>query len=176
MSEYRKTYEGGLFFLTLSVVSWLDVFTRSEYSDIIIKNLGYSIQHKDLEIYAYVIMPSHIHLIAGRREGKIGDWLRDFKSFTAKEIIRDIQENPQESRKETLLYMFRYFAKVKKQNKEFLFWQKTNYPVDITSAAILHQKMEYIHQNPVRAGYVDEPNYWRYSSAYPLQQVKLSEA
>jgi REP element-mobilizing transposase RayT len=175
MSEYRKTYEGGLFFLTFSVVGWLDVFTRSEYSDILTKNLNYSTRHKSLKLFAYVIMPSHMHLVVRRTEGKMGDWLRDYKSYCAKEIISAIQDNPQESRKETLLYMFRYFAKVQKQNKEFMFWQKTSYPVDITSAAIRKQKVDYIHQNPVRAGYVDEPQHWRYSSAYPLQEVKLSE-
>ncbi len=66
MSEYRKTYEGGLFFITLTVVGWIDVFTRKEYADIIVENLEFYQKEKDLAIFAYVIMPSHIHLIVRR--------------------------------------------------------------------------------------------------------------
>jgi hypothetical protein len=58
MSEYRKTYEGGLFFITLTTVGWIDIFTRKEYADIIVKNLEYCQREKDLSIFAYVIIPS----------------------------------------------------------------------------------------------------------------------
>ncbi|AHM59888.1 transposase [Flammeovirgaceae bacterium 311] len=173
MSEYRKTYEGGLFFITCTVVDWLDVFTRTEYADELLNNLKYCQQHKGLELFAYVVMPNHIHMVASRAAGQMGDLLRDFKSFTAKRIILQIRDNPQESRKEWLLQQFSYHGRHQQHHKEYLFWQKTNYPVDITDAGMLEQKIEYIHQNPVRAGYVDEPQHWRYSSAYPLSAVKV---
>lgn len=173
MSELRKTYEGGVFFLTMTVVGWIDVFTRSLYADVIIDSLNYCIAHKGLAVYAYVVMPSHLHMVAARNEGNLNDVIRDFKSHTAKAIIREIAEHQQESRKEWLLYMFRYYAKYQKQNKEFMFWQKTNHPTDLTDARMVAQKIDYIHQNPIEAGYVDEPHHWRYSSAYPLNPVKL---
>jgi REP element-mobilizing transposase RayT len=78
MSEKYKTYPGGLFFVTLTVVGWIDVFTRREYADEIIKNLNYCIQHKGLKIYAFCIMPSHIHMVV-YSEGSLSDILRDFK-------------------------------------------------------------------------------------------------
>ncbi|AFM02683.1 transposase [Bernardetia litoralis DSM 6794] len=91
MSEYRKTYEGGLFFITLTVAGWIDVFTRKEYADILVESLEFCKKEKQLAIFAYVIMPSHIHLIVRRNEGLLSDWLRDFKSHTAKKIIKEIE-------------------------------------------------------------------------------------
>jgi hypothetical protein len=78
MSELRKTYDGGLFFMTLAVVGWLDVFTRPLYVNEIIKSLQFCQEKKGLEIYAYVIMTNHIHLVAARTEGEMSDVLRDF--------------------------------------------------------------------------------------------------
>jgi len=80
-------------------VGWIDVFTRKEYADIIVQNLEFCQKKKDLAIFAYVIMPSHIHLIVRRNEGLLSDWLRDFKSYTAKQIIKEIESGGFESRK-----------------------------------------------------------------------------
>lgn len=123
MSEYRKTYQGGLFFITLTVVGWIDVFTRKEYADIIVENLEFCQKEKDLAIFAYVIMPSHIHLIVRRNEGLLSDWLRDFKSYTAKQIIKEIENGGFESRKEWFLHLFKYYAKFQAQNSKYMFWQ-----------------------------------------------------
>jgi putative transposase len=119
MSELRKANTDHAFFLTFTVVGWIDLFTRKECCDIIIESLRYCQENKDLEIYAFVIMPSHIHLVARRKQGLMSDFIRDFKSHTAKEIIRYVSEDIGESRKEWLLHMFRYHAKYQKQNKEF---------------------------------------------------------
>ena len=175
MSEFKKTYEGGLFFLTCTVIDWLDVFTRSEYSDILVNNLKYCQEQKGLELFSYVIMPNHFHMVASRTTGEMSHLLRDLKSYTAKQVIQMIEENPRESRKKWLLQQFRFYAKFKQTHKEYTFWQSSNYPVDITDARIVKQKIEYIHQNPVRAGYVDEPEHWRYSSAYPLSTLRVLE-
>lgn len=175
MSEYRKTYEGGLFFITCTVVDWLDVFTRTEYADELIKNLQYCQQHKKLELYAYVVMPNHFHMVVSRAEGEMGALLRDFKSFAAKRIIQMIEESPKESRREWLLQQFRFHARHHQNHKDFLFWQKSNHPIEILDGVMLQQKIAYIHQNPVRAGYVDEAEHWRYSSAYLLSPVKVME-
>ena len=88
MSEYRKTYEGGLFFLTCTVVDWLDLFTRTEDADVLLNNLKYCQEHKGLELYVYVIIPNHIHLVASRASGEMSHLLRDFKSFSTKQIIQ----------------------------------------------------------------------------------------
>ena len=100
MSEYRKTYEGGLFFITLTIVGWIDVLNRPIYLEEIAKNLTYCQEKEGLQIYAYVIMPSHIHLVAARKDGDLTELIGRFKSYTAKRILKLIAENPQESRRE----------------------------------------------------------------------------
>lgn len=174
MSEYRKTYEGGLFFITLTVVGWIDVFTRKEYADIIVENLEFCQKEKDLAIFVYVIMPSHIHLIVRRNEGLLSDWLRDFKSYTAKQIIKEIENGGFESRKEWLLHLFKYHAKFQAQNSKYMFWQKSNHPTDLFTEKAIKQKTDYIHQNPVAANLVTEESYYHYSSANPLSPLKMN--
>lgn len=174
MSELRKTYSGGLFYLTFTVVGWADVFTRRIYTDELIKNLIYCQEHKGLEIYAYVVMTNHIHLIARRKEDKLlSELIRDFKSFTAKQFLKLIVENPQESRKEWLEMIFRYHGKGTKQNEEFAFWQKTSHPIELWSPEVTNQKVDYIHNNPVRAGFVAEPHEWVLSSASVNRPIKV---
>ena len=174
MSEYRKTYEGGLFFITLTVVGWIDVFTRKEYADIIVENLEFCQKEKDLAIFVYVIMPSHIHLIVRRNEGLLSDWLRDFKSYTAKQIIKEIENGGFESRREWLLHLFKYHAKFQAQNSKYMFWQKSNHPTDLFTEKAIKQKTDYIHQNPVAANLVTEESYYHYSSANPLSPLKMN--
>ena len=175
MSEYRKTYEGGLFFITLTVVGWIDVFTRKEYADIIVENLEFCRKNKALSVFAYVIMPSHIHLIVRRYEGLLSDWLRDFKSYTAKQIIKEIENGGYESRKEWLLHLFKYHAKFQAQNSKYMFWRKSNRPTDLFTEKVIQQKIDYIHNNPVVANLVTKASYYHYSSANPLSPLKMDE-
>lgn len=176
MSEYRKTVEGEMYFVTLTVVGWVDVFARSEYRDILIENLKYCQANEGLSIYAYVIMSNHVHLIVKRDHKKsLTELLGRFKSHTAKKILKLIENNPKESRKEWLLYLFKYFAKRKKQYKNFHFWQNTNRPIELYSNAVIDQKIDYIHQNPVVAGIVSQEFDYRYSSAHPDGFLELAD-
>jgi putative transposase len=172
MSEKYKTYPGGLFFVTLTVVGWIDVFTRREYADEIIRNLNYCIENKGLKVYAFCIMPSHLHMVA-YSENSLSDTLREFKSYTAKKIINLIENNTQESRKEWLLYLFRYYGKYNKHNAEHQFWQQHNHPIDLITAKFIDQKIDYIHDNPVNAGLVTEAHCYVFSSANPDTELKL---
>lgn len=95
----RKLYTDEINFVTLTVVDWIDVFTRREYSDFIIDSLTYCQDKKALKIYAYVIMTNHLHIVAESRQNYLTDILRDFKTYTSKELFKMIQKNPQESRK-----------------------------------------------------------------------------
>ena len=159
MSEKYKTHPNGTFFVTLTVVGWIDIFTRFEYADLLIKNLNFCIDNKGLEVYAYVIMPSHMHMVAYSARN-LGDTLRDFKSYTAKQLMKAISENPQESRKEWLAYMFQYFAGKEKGNRQNHFWQDGNHPIALDGKPDwFQQKVRYIHQNPVSARMVDEPEH-----------------
>ena len=174
MSEKYKIYPGGLFFVTLTTVGWIDVFTRKIYNDELIKNLNYCIEKKGLKIFSFCIMPSHLHMIAKSENGLLGDVLRDFKSFTAKELIKKFATESQESRREWLLYVLEYFGKRKKHNDKYAFWQQNNHPFDLFTNKMIDQKVDYIHNNPVEAGYVNEPQNYIYSSANPLTELKIS--
>ena len=121
-------------------------------------------------------MTNHLHLIVSRKnEQFLSDWIRDFKSYTAKQLLKLILENPHESRKDWLEMIFRYHGRCTKQNEEFAFWQKTIHPIALWSTAVIQQKVDYIHNNPVRAGFVSEPHEWILSSANPCSPIKVNE-
>jgi REP element-mobilizing transposase RayT len=153
-------------FLTSTTVGWLDIFTYPVYRDIIINSLRYCQKEKGLVVYAYVIMSNHIHLIARAEEDSKGlsKILGDFKQFTAKSIIQQVQQS-RESRKGWLLNAFTYHAKFNSNNKEFQVWQQHNRPIELASPRWINQKIIYIHNNPVRAKWVAIPEHYLYSSA-----------
>ena len=83
-----------IYYMTFTIVGWIDVFSRQSYRDIVIESFKYCQQYKGLHLHAYVIMSNHIHLIASVDEGKrISDFVRDCKKFTAKRILEEIQNS-----------------------------------------------------------------------------------
>lgn len=167
MSEHLKANEeGATYFVTLTTVSWVDVFTRKEYLEILFASLEYCRKHKGLELFHYVAMPSHVHMILRRRKGLLSDLLRDFKSYTAKVLLQAIAAHPTESRREWMLELFARAAKGSAQNTHQMFWQKSSHPEEIRSEGFLAQKAEYIRMNPVAAGLVTEPEHYAWSSAH----------
>ena len=109
MTVKALTHE--LYFTTSTVIDWLDVFTRPIYKHILLESLEYCQANKGLDIYAWVLMTNHLHMIVDTRDtGSLGDVLRDFKKFTSKAIVKAIQENEQESRQEWLMNRFRFRA------------------------------------------------------------------
>ena len=117
------------YFVTLTVVNWIDIFTRRIYSDMMIKGMAYCQQHKNLNIYAYVIMTNHVHMVANVEEGSLSDVLRDLKTYTSKELFKLISNNPQERRREWLVRAFQNAGKNNPLNKAHQLWQNGNYPV-----------------------------------------------
>ena len=81
MTEMYKMQPEGLYFVTLTVVGGIDVFTRHEYCDLLVDNLNYCIEHKRLRVYEYAILPSRMYMIAGVEQGKanLPKVLRDLK-------------------------------------------------------------------------------------------------
>jgi putative transposase len=171
MSRNASTDE--LFFVTLTVTNWIDVFTRRLYNDFIIENLAHCQQTKNLNIYAYVIMTNHIHMVANVADGELGNVLRDFKSFTSKKLVPLIANNLQESRRDWMLKSFEFAGKYNPQNENHQFWQNGNHPVLLYSPAVIQQKIDYIHDNPVRAGFVGSAHEFWYSSANPESPLKI---
>lgn len=173
MSTRYKTIEGKLYYITLTVIGWIDVFTRRDHINLVYENLRYCQENKGLEVYAYVIMSNHLHMVCRVREKPLNEVMRDFKSFAAKRIIEIISAHPQESRKDWLMYMFRYFGKGNAQNKEFQFWKHGNHPIELLTPKVTEQKIEYIHQNPVEAGMVTESHHYLHSSAHPDHELDV---
>ena len=132
------------YYLTLQVVEWVDVFTRKIYRDIIVDSLNYCAKHKQLEIYGYVIMSNHVHLIAKSNSKDLSGTLRDLKSFTSKEILKSI-ESGTESRKKWMLSIFKNAAIQHKRNSEYQIWTHENHAREIFSYKFFEQKLDYIH-------------------------------
>ena len=166
-TKYKFRDQTKPYFVTLTVVNWIDVFTRPVYRDVIIQSLKYCQKEKGLEIYAWCLMTNHLHLIIGTLGiMKMEDILRDFKSFTSRRIRKILEDiTLAESRRLWMLTMMQKAGMKNSNNRDFQFWQQNNHPVELDTNKTIDQRLEYIHANPVEAGFVDSPDKWRYSSA-----------
>lgn len=157
---------GEVYFVTDTVVDWVDIFTRPVYKYIILNSLTYCQKEKGLIIYAWVLMSNHLHAIIGSQgENKVSDIWRDFKKFTSKEIVNTLKNDPQESRREWMLNRFEYAGRNDKKIKNCKFWQEGNDAQAIFLNDYFNQILNYIHQNPVKAELVNRAEDYRYSSA-----------
>ena len=164
--DIQHRINGEVYFVTDTVVDWVDIFTRPIYKHIVIESLQYCQEHKGLIIYAWVLMSNHLHAIVGSEgEAKVSDIWRDFKQFTSKEIIATIKTEISESRSEWMLNRFEYSGKNDKKIKNYRFWQEGNDAQGIYLNEYFEQKLNYIHYNPVKAEIVNRPEDYRYSSA-----------
>ncbi|GAB3926603.1 REP-associated tyrosine transposase [Mucilaginibacter myungsuensis] len=164
--KYRITSDDELYFLTMTVVDWIDVFTRKELCLDLLLSLNYCQQHKGLKIYSWCLMPSHLHLVVSVEPGPntLSDVMRDFKKFTSKKIVSSIKEIA-ESRREWLLRHFAYAGKFNPKIKEYQFWQEGLHPIELKTFKFIEQKINYIHNNPVEAGMVYRAEDYVWSSA-----------
>ena len=174
MSSKYKTHPGGLYFITLTVSGWIDLFTRAEYADILLTGLAHCIRRKGLRVYEYVIMPSHAHLLADLTDDDalLADVLRDFKSYAAKRIYELIEINSQESRRDWLLYQLQFFGQP--HGQAFKIWQEDAHPIALLTPDQTQRCQHYIRYNPVVARIVTEPEHYVFSSACPDQLLPLS--
>ena len=161
---YQIKDQSGLYYLTFQVVDWIDIFTRQIYRDIVIDSFKYSMENKGFQLFGYVIMSNHIHLIANSSNERLSDTVGDIKKFTSKKIIKTIQ-SISESRREWLLNRFQFNAKQHSRNENFQVWTHENHAIYLYSPEFIAEKLEYLHQNPVRAGIVVNPEDYLYSSA-----------
>ena len=162
---YKIRNQQAIYFITFAVIEWVDVFSRQEYKDIILKSLEHCQRTKGLKIYSWVIMTNHIHFIVSTREGfELSNTLRDFKKYTSVEIIRAMQNNNAESRREWMLEIFKKAGKQNSRNTSFQFWRQDNHPIELNGNKMISQKIEYIHNNPVKAGIVKNAEDYLYSS------------
>lgn len=117
--KYKFHDDQALYFVTFTVVYWLDVFIRDEYKEIFYESIRYCQKEKGLEVYGFCIMTSHVHLIIGTENGVLSDIVRDLKSYTSRAIRESIEQNKKESRREWLLWMMQRAGKKNSRNGTF---------------------------------------------------------
>lgn len=160
-SAYRfSEYGTETYFLTFTIVEWIQIFKESSYCDIIIDNLEFYRENQGLRIHYLVIMPDHIHVIVSS-DKYIGEIVRNLKSYSAKEIIRNLKQAGDIE----ILHLLKLNKRKYKNESEYQVWQEGSHPELITTPEMLHQKINYIHFNPVKADLVQIPEQWIYSSA-----------
>ena len=171
--KYKFRNQEGMFFITFGVVRWVDVFTRDIYREILIDSIKHCQIEKGLILHGYVIMTNHVHFIASAKPGFfLSNIMRDLKKFTSVNIINAIMGNSEESRKSWMLKIFEFEGSRSSFNTKYKFWQNGNHPIELTDNKIMDQKLGYIHNNPVKAGFVIEPEYYPYSSARDYAGMK----
>ncbi len=158
-SRYRVLNTDYPHFLTSTVNHWLPLFTRTETVNIILDSWRFLQQESSFKLYGYVILENHLHLIASSDD--LSRDMQRFKAYTAKQIIIHIEKNNVIQ----LLDLLTLFKRSYKTESKYQVWEEGNHPQLIESEAVMRQKLDYMHQNPVKRGYVDQAEHWRYSSA-----------
>jgi len=154
----KKSLRKETYFITFTTIGWIDIFTQPEYFELIIISLKFFQKKLDLNLYGYVIMTNHIHLLL--KCSNMITFIKNFKSYTTKEIKQRIRED-------TRTYLFdllKNFPDNRKKNK-FRVWQSNNWPELVETQDFFNEKLEYIHENPVTKQFVSHEEDWLYSSA-----------
>lgn len=164
--KYKFHNPQGIYFVSFATVNRIDVFTRPLYKDILVESLNYCIANKGLIVYAWVIMSNHVHMVVATNREPLENIFRDMKKHTAKTILKAIEENPLESRKGWMLWMFQRAGQRNSNNQQYQFWQQHNQPVELSVRPYgIESAIDYIHENPVKVGFVNNPEDYPYSSA-----------
>ena len=158
-SRYRILEPEKPHFLTCTVVEWLPVFTRPDAVQTILDSWSHQRKNDDLRLFGYVILENHLHFVA--QAPRLDKCVTNFKSFTAARLIDLLEAH----KAERLLTRLRFAKQAHKRNRQYQFWQEGSHAEQVISESVMRQKLEYIHYNPVKRGYVDRPEHWRYSSA-----------
>mgnify|MGYP000326525602 FL=1 len=168
-SRYKIVDDQLPHFVTLTVLHWIPVFTRPATVEIILQSLQHLIAD-GLKLYAYVVLENHLHLLV--QSEQLGHDLARFKSYTARQLIAYLADNNVTQ----ILDQLAFYKKEHKTDRAYQFWQEGCHPEWIQNNDMMRQKIDYIHSNPVKRGYVDLPEHWRYSSARNyLGQIGLIE-
>ena len=161
MEKYRIRPEASVYFLTYSIVEWLPIFVDDAACGIVTESLAFCHRQKQLRVNAYVIMPTHLHLItfdAAFDSTRLTATLADFRKFTGRRLADLCDRKLSASFAEVL----RTQATVDRERR---FWQPSRHPEAIETEHFWRQKFDYLHANPCRKGLVRQAGDWRYSSA-----------
>ena len=146
-------------FVTCTILHWLPIFTRQESVQIIIECLKFLQKKDNLKLYAYVILENHLHLVI--QSNDIEKSMKSFKQFTARELLSLLKKE----NVKTILEQLMFYKKAHHKATNYQIWEEGYQPKLMQSDDMMISKIKYIHENPVKRGYVDEAVHWRYSSA-----------
>ncbi len=165
--KYKFGNPDGIYFVSFAVVGWVDVFTRAVYRDLFLESLIFCRGKKGLNLHAWVIMSNHVHLIiSSKLPHNLSNIMRDLKKYSSFRILKEISENERESRKEWMVDLFGRAGRANSNNKNFQFWQQDNHPIELDPHLdMFEQRLDYLHDNPVKAGLVSKAACYMYSSA-----------
>ena len=158
-TRYRFSKDQRPHFMTNTIVAWLPVFAYPDYVNIVLDSWRFLQREREIVILSWVVLENHLHWIATGPD--LSKRVGEFKSFTAKQIIRKMEANGAK----TLLQELEYYKLRHKVDQTHQVWQEGSHPKVIETDDVMWQKIEYCHNNPLRRGYVDQPEHWRYSSA-----------
>jgi putative transposase len=163
--KYKFRDPDKLYFVSFATINWIDLFIRPEYAGIVIDSIRHCQENKGLELYAWCLMTSHVHMIMGTHDRPMEDILRDLKSFTSRRLKEELYQHPGESRRVWMVEMMERAGRENGNNRCWQLWQQHNQPIELSDNRMLDQRLDYLHRNPVEAGFVREPEDWQYSSA-----------
>jgi REP element-mobilizing transposase RayT len=129
-------------------------------------------QTKGLDVHAWCIMTNHIHLIVSSRDKPLESIMRDHKRHTSLQLRQYISKHVAESRREWILELLGRAGAENSHNDKYQLWQQHNRPIELWSRDVIMQKLEYIHNNPVKAGFVEKPEDWLWSSGRDYAGIK----
>jgi putative transposase len=112
-------------------------------------------------VYSWVLMTNHLHAILSSSKDDLSNIIRDFKKFTSTQIIEAIGRNRKQ--KQWMLWLLKQKSETDEDKKQL--WQPGNHPIEIRTEKFYKQKMQYIHQNQIRAGWVRNEEDYECSSA-----------
>ncbi len=162
MKHVHIQNDTNVYFSTCTIIQWQCIFKEEKYFQIVTDSLNYCIDNKGLIVIAYVIMLNHLHLITCNSDTTVlSNIMRDFKRYTSIEIAKQLETDNEK----LFLYIFEKAAEGRKREQKYKIWQDEYHPKAIYSEEFLLQKVEYVHNNPVRKGLILKPEYWRFSSA-----------
>jgi putative transposase len=146
-------------FFTATILEWQHLLKRDEFKEIIIDSLRFLVTEKSIVLYAFVIMPNHIHLIWQIQDGFQRDKIQmRFLRFTAQKMKFKLLDS-----KNSTLEHFRVDAK----DREYQFWERNSLSIDLWTPKVFLQKLDYIHSNPLQQKWhlAEVPENYKYSSA-----------
>jgi REP element-mobilizing transposase RayT len=144
-------------FITITCLNWKYLLKEDCLKDVIIESLNYLASKKIVAVYAFVIMPNHMHMIWQMNgDHKREDVQRNFLKFTGQHILKHFRNTNTKLLAELL---------VNAKDRKYQVWERNSLSIPLWSHSVLWQKLNYIHQNPVVAGLCERDIEYKYSSA-----------